>query len=331
MVSVEVYRKDPSFDLNTHIVRCHVHSTPVYYQIFGRDEAFPSKRAFDPTEPTIGRVLARTISPTRTVTVIKNYIAKLESLDPSLISQVYANAEDSEPVDDLERLAINSAQGPGASALAPIALILRDEPMPSPTSSSSYAYSPRDSNAPPQAWLSNYTMPPTPPDEWHREPGPSTSTSNLNLNLNIRDPRRPSTLSIPPNQPVSVSGSSPISPSTTWTSNRPLSMATWVHEAFENEFEFESESSEYPPPAGPPIPITIPSSVNPLRRPPSAITRIQRRSNSSPMTPTYTIGIPEHEPVMSETEKNRVASHQRPTGWKHGVLSKAAGKSDLSN
>ena len=103
---------------------------PVYYQIFGSDAPCSSKHAYDTEEPTIGRVLARNISPLQTARIIKRYLAKREGIDESLIGDLYLrNGQDiGEPVQDNDRVPIMSEHGPGSTPEAPLAITLRETP-----------------------------------------------------------------------------------------------------------------------------------------------------------------------------------------------------------
>jgi hypothetical protein len=102
----------------------------VYYQTFGHDAPRLSKQAFDPDEPTVGRVLARNIAPPRTALIIKRYLAKLEDINESLLADLYLNdgQGDGEPVQDNVRVPITLEHGPGFTREAPLAIILREQP-----------------------------------------------------------------------------------------------------------------------------------------------------------------------------------------------------------
>lgn len=142
-------RQDTASQTNTlfAIASNVIHSTIlVYYQVFGYSSAQKSSQAFDPEDPTVGRVLARNIAPPRTAAIVKRYIADLEALDESSLSELYTTSG-GDPVDDDARLNILDEDGPGSCPEAPIQLILRQQPTPlslntsslSPSSASPYS------------------------------------------------------------------------------------------------------------------------------------------------------------------------------------------------
>lgn len=146
----------------------------VYYQVFGYTSAHKSSQAFNSEDPTVGRVLARNIAPPRTSAIVKRYIADLEALDESSITELYT-IDGGDPVDDDTRLNILDEDGPGSCPEAPIQLILRQQPTPltlnippvSPSSASPYS---------PATSLVTSTMGLSPLTHQHLIPSPTTPT-----------------------------------------------------------------------------------------------------------------------------------------------------------
>jgi len=137
------------------------HPILVYYQIFGRYAPYTSKQAFDPDDPTVGRVLARDIAPPRTALIIKRYLASLEDIDEFLLADLYLNygQDDEEPVQDDARVPITLEHGPGAAREAPLAIVLRELQPTINTLVSDSLPSPSTSSAPPP---SSTSSPPSP-------------------------------------------------------------------------------------------------------------------------------------------------------------------------
>ena len=99
----------------------------VYYLLYADDYEIPSKVAFDPEEPSLGRIRSDSIAPPHALTSIKRCISRVER-NPSLASHADLFAGDT-PLKE-GHISILHANGPGLSHNETIAVVLSHPPIP---------------------------------------------------------------------------------------------------------------------------------------------------------------------------------------------------------
>jgi len=102
----------------------------VYYRVYSRDGAIPSKTAFDPRNPFVGRVTARSIPPPHNATSLKRCLVKGENLtDPDGSRTVlYRSPEAPYALGPGETVAILGPEMPnGGTPETAFALVLQED------------------------------------------------------------------------------------------------------------------------------------------------------------------------------------------------------------
>ncbi|KAJ7916023.1 hypothetical protein B0H13DRAFT_1998694 [Mycena leptocephala] len=103
----------------------------IYYRVYTRDGAIPSKTAVDPRSPFMGRVIARSVPPPHTVASLKRRLVSAENIsDPvGLRTVLYLNAVAQAPMNDTTKVKIvgPSPDISGATPETAFALALVEE------------------------------------------------------------------------------------------------------------------------------------------------------------------------------------------------------------
>jgi hypothetical protein len=100
----------------------------VYYLLYADGYEIPSKVAFDPEEPSLGRIRADSVAPPHSPTSIKRCISRVER-DPKLAwhADLFADTSCDTPLDE-GHISILRTDGPGLSPNDPMAIVLVKTP-----------------------------------------------------------------------------------------------------------------------------------------------------------------------------------------------------------
>jgi hypothetical protein len=95
----------------------------VYYLLYGIDYEMPSKVAFDPEEPSLGRIRADSVAPPHSPTSIKRCISRVEG-NPALAchADLFADTSCDTPLKE-GHISILRTDGPGLSPNEPMAIV----------------------------------------------------------------------------------------------------------------------------------------------------------------------------------------------------------------
>lgn len=109
----------------------------MYYQVFYRGGAVPSRAAVLPPNPEsifIGRTLAHLVAPPHTAASLKRHIIHIENLtkeqDIDARSCLFLSLSDREPVDSSVFISIMDKSGPGASPNSALCLLIDSDAPP---------------------------------------------------------------------------------------------------------------------------------------------------------------------------------------------------------
>ena len=98
---------------------------PVYYMLYGINYELPSKVAFDPEEPSLGRFRVDSIAPPHSPASIKRCISRVER-NPALAlpehADLFADSSSDTPFKD-GHISILRTDGPGLSPNEPMAIV----------------------------------------------------------------------------------------------------------------------------------------------------------------------------------------------------------------
>jgi hypothetical protein len=95
----------------------------VYYQLYANDEIdIPSKVAFDPEEPSLGRIRADAIAPPHSPASIKRCISRVEKTAALAHANLFADISCDTPLKE-GHISILSTNGPGLSPNEPMAIV----------------------------------------------------------------------------------------------------------------------------------------------------------------------------------------------------------------
>ena len=99
----------------------------MYYLLYDIDYELPSKVAFDPDEPSLGRMRVDSVSPPHSLTFIKRCLLRVEE-KPAFAWQshtvFFANTSSDTPLKEGD-ISILCTDGPGLSPYEPMAILLR--------------------------------------------------------------------------------------------------------------------------------------------------------------------------------------------------------------
>ncbi|KAJ7635452.1 hypothetical protein DFH06DRAFT_1003427, partial [Mycena polygramma] len=102
----------------------------VYYRVYTGDGAIPSKSAFDPTNPFIGRITARSVPPPHIVGSLKRCVAGTEQISEDS-TRLYLNQSARSPLDSSTKVTIRGVgNDPGKTLETAFALIIVGEMTP---------------------------------------------------------------------------------------------------------------------------------------------------------------------------------------------------------
>jgi len=96
----------------------------VYYLLYGTNYEMASKVAFDPEEPSLGRIRADSVAPPHSPTSIKRCISRVEGNPAIAYADFFADTSCDTPLKE-EDITILCTDGPGLSPNEPMAIVLR--------------------------------------------------------------------------------------------------------------------------------------------------------------------------------------------------------------
>jgi hypothetical protein len=112
----------------------------VYYVLYADDYTMPSKVAFDPEEPFIGRIRADSVAPPHSLISIKRCISRVERNPGLAHADVFADISCDSPLKE-GRISLRRTDSPGLSPNEPMAIVLRGNgPVALPSSISNGKY-----------------------------------------------------------------------------------------------------------------------------------------------------------------------------------------------
>ena len=103
----------------------------MYYQLYADHSEIQSNVAFDPDEPSLGRIQADSIAPPHSPTSIKLCISRVERNPALLHSDLFADTSSDTPLAE-GHVSILRTDGPGLSPNEPMAIVQADVQVNSP-------------------------------------------------------------------------------------------------------------------------------------------------------------------------------------------------------
>ena len=105
----------------------------MYYLLYALadDCEIPSKVAFDPDEPSLGRIRANSVGPPHCPTSIKRCISRVEGNPALAYADLFADTESDAPLKE-GHISILRTDGPGLSPNEPMAIVQRPPIVPIP-------------------------------------------------------------------------------------------------------------------------------------------------------------------------------------------------------
>jgi hypothetical protein len=94
----------------------------VYYHLYANDDDMPSKVAFDPEEPTLGRIRVDSVAPPHSPASIKRCISRVEKTPALTHADLFADISCDTPLKE-GHILILSTNGPGLSPNEPMAVV----------------------------------------------------------------------------------------------------------------------------------------------------------------------------------------------------------------
>jgi hypothetical protein len=92
----------------------------VYYQLYADNDDIPSKVAFDPEEPSVGRIRTDSVAPPHSLASVKRHISIVEETPALAHAHLFADILCDTPLKDISILDTN---GPGQSPNEPMAIV----------------------------------------------------------------------------------------------------------------------------------------------------------------------------------------------------------------
>jgi hypothetical protein len=99
----------------------------VYYQLYVNDDDMPSKVAFDPEEPSLGRIPADSVAPPHSPASIKRCISRVERTPGLAHADLFADISCDAPLKE-GHISVLRIDGPGLSPNEPMAIVQVENP-----------------------------------------------------------------------------------------------------------------------------------------------------------------------------------------------------------
>ena len=94
----------------------------MYYLLYANNSEIPSKVAFDPEEPSLGRVRADSVAPPHSLASIKRHISRVEEAPSFAKADLFEDISSDAPMEEY-RISILGTDGPGLSPANPMAIV----------------------------------------------------------------------------------------------------------------------------------------------------------------------------------------------------------------
>ena len=94
----------------------------MYYQLYSDSYETPSKVAFDPEEPSLGRIRADSVAPPHSPASIKRCISRVERTPALAHADFFADVSCDTPLKE-NYISLIHSDGPGLSANEPVAIV----------------------------------------------------------------------------------------------------------------------------------------------------------------------------------------------------------------
>jgi hypothetical protein len=98
----------------------------VYYRIYTEGGALLSKSPAETGDPSLGRILGRSIPPPHTVASLKQRLCVAEGVDDSSRAKLFLSCTARSAVDDTDHVSLLTGTGPGLLPHEPMALVVND-------------------------------------------------------------------------------------------------------------------------------------------------------------------------------------------------------------
>ena len=99
----------------------------VYYLLYADNYEMPSKVAFDPEEPSLGRIRADSVAPPHSPASIKRCISRVERTPELAHADLFADISSDTPLKE-DHISILHTDGPGLSPNEPMAIVQVESP-----------------------------------------------------------------------------------------------------------------------------------------------------------------------------------------------------------
>ena len=96
----------------------------MYYLLYADDYEMPSKVAFDPKKPSLGRILAHSVAPPQSPASIKRCISRVEKTPALAHADLFADISCDTPLKE-RHISLLHTDGPGLSPNEPMAIVQR--------------------------------------------------------------------------------------------------------------------------------------------------------------------------------------------------------------
>jgi len=97
----------------------------IFYRVFAEDGAIPSSNPVYSDDPSLGRIVAKLVTPPHTALNLKRCLSGIENIDVNIMTSLYISASSQTPMDDSGRVSILAYPGPGCTPSEPLALVAR--------------------------------------------------------------------------------------------------------------------------------------------------------------------------------------------------------------
>jgi hypothetical protein len=95
----------------------------VYYRVYAEDGAIPSGNPVYTDDPSLGRILAKLVTPPHTAISVKRCLSHVENIDDKISTKLFVATSSQTPMDDTGRISILAYPGPGCTPNEPMALV----------------------------------------------------------------------------------------------------------------------------------------------------------------------------------------------------------------
>ena len=95
----------------------------MYYLLYADGYEIPSKVAFDPEEPSLGRISADSVAPPHTPISIKLCISRVEGNPTLFYADLFADTSCDSPLKEDDHISFLRTDGPGLSPNEPMAIV----------------------------------------------------------------------------------------------------------------------------------------------------------------------------------------------------------------